>query len=171
MLMSDILFRRLNAEEFAPTYAIVQEAARWLCQRGLPNWLVPPEVYQQRHTRGENYGVFFTETLRAVVTLTRQQPVSWAEYIPKEEDFIWLGTLAVPRQFRGQNWGQITLAQAEAWSAQQGISWIYLDCYYSGGVLPRYYQQAGYQWLARKEFLFEDGSLHDSVLMKKIINS
>jgi GNAT superfamily N-acetyltransferase len=168
--METIRFRRLVPAEFDAAYTIVREAAIWLRERDLPTWLVPDDIYQQRHMRGENYGLFMGDELRAVVTLTRYRPRSWAEYLP-ETEFIWLATLASQRQYKGQNLGRALLAHAEAFVQQQGIQSIYLDCYYSRGLLPHYYDQAGYHWIARQDLIFEDGSVHDSVLMYKAVPS
>jgi GNAT superfamily N-acetyltransferase len=164
--MKTITFHRLVPTEFEAAYMIVREAAMWLRERDLPTWLVPQDIYRQRHLRGENYGLFLSNELRAVVTLTTYRPGSWAEYLP-ETEFMWLATLASLRQYKGQNIGRVLLAQAEAFVQQQGIQSIYLDCYYSRGLLPHYYEQAGYLWIARQDLIFEDESAHDSVLMYK----
>ena len=166
--MQAITFRQLTGAEFEAAYTIVREAATWLHERDLPAWLVPPNVYRQRHMCGENYGLLIGAQLCAVVTLTRYRPESWAEYLP-ETEFIWLATLASQRKSKGQNLGRALLAHAEAFVRQQGIHSIYLDCYYSRGRLPHYYEQAGYRWIARQDLIFEDGSMHDSVLMCKTL--
>jgi ribosomal protein S18 acetylase RimI-like enzyme len=168
--MQTIMFRKLVPAEFEAAYMIVREVALWLQQRDLPTWLVPHDIYQRRHLHGENYGLFVDNELRAVVTLATYRPGSWAEYLP-ETEFIWLATLASRRQYIGQNLGRLLLAHAEAFLQQQGIPSIYLDCYYSRGLLPHYYEQAGYHWIARQDLIFEDGSAHDSVLMYKIVAS
>lgn len=164
--MQTMTLRGLVAADFEAAYMIVREAAMWLRERDLPTWLVPQDIYRQRHLRGENYGLFMGNDLRAVVTLTTYRPGSWAQYLP-ETEFIWLATLASLRQCKGQNLGRVLLAQAETFVQQQGIYSIYLDCYYSRGLLPHYYEQAGYHWIARQDLIFEDGSAHDSVLMYK----
>jgi len=166
--MTTLTFRRLAAAELDAAYAIVRDVAQWLQERDLPTWLVPLDIYQQRHQQGENYGLLIDDLLCAVVTLTRYRPTSWAEYLP-DTNFIWLATLASRRQLKGQHVGRLLLVRAERFVQQQGFESIYLDCYYSRGLLPHYYEQVGYQWIARKDLLFADGSLHDSVLMLKIV--
>jgi GNAT superfamily N-acetyltransferase len=166
--MKIITFRRLAAAELETAYAIGREVAVWLRERDLPTWLVPLDIYQQRQERGENYGLLLDNLLCAVVTLTRYRPTSWAEYLPNTS-FIWLATLASKRQFKGHDLGRLLLAEAERFVQQQGEQSIYLDCYYSRGLLPHYYAQVGYQWIARKDLVFDDGSVHDSVLMSKMV--
>jgi GNAT superfamily N-acetyltransferase len=160
-------FRLLTRAESAAAYNIVKQAVNRLLIRHLPAWLVPYQTYAQRQANGENYGVFLDQQLGAVVTLSASyHPQDWAEYVP-ETDVIWLGTLCVADQFRGQGLGRDTLMQAEAFLRAQGRQAVWLDCYYGNGFLPAYYQAFGYTWIARKALIFEDGSLHDSVLMSK----
>ncbi|HJZ49180.1 MAG TPA: GNAT family N-acetyltransferase [Roseiflexaceae bacterium] len=166
--MKTITFRRLAPTELEAAYAIVREVARWLQHSDLPAWLVPLDIYEQRQHQGENYGLLVDDLLCAVVTLTCYRPTSWAEYLP-DTNFIWLATLASKRQFKGHHLGRLLLAQAERFVQQQGIQSIYLDCYYSRGLLPHYYEQLGYNWIVRKDLLFDDGSVHDSVLMSKMV--
>jgi hypothetical protein len=90
--MSTLCFRKLASAEFEAGYAIVCEATKWLWMQNLPAWLAPRDVYQQRHTLGENYGLLIDDELRAVVTLTAYYPRDWDEYLPPT-GFIWLATL------------------------------------------------------------------------------
>ena len=168
MTKQGLAFRRLAANEFELAYAIVSEAAAWLHGRHLPAWLVPPAIYHHRHMRGENYGLLIDNEVCAVVSLTTYRPEAWRDYMP-ETGFVWLASLAVQRRLKGQSLGHSLLAQAEAFEQHQGIRSIYLDCYYSNGRLPDYYTRAGYRWLARRALVFEDGSIHDSVLMRKML--
>jgi GNAT superfamily N-acetyltransferase len=161
-----LVFRRLLPEEFQDAYAIVCQASDWLGSKGYQHWLVPVQAYCQRHAAGENYGLWMKDVLVAVVSLGQHGPRAWQEYLPSTE-FIWLGTLVTAIEFKGRNLGMVTLNQAEALLRQQGVNEIYLDCYYDTGFLPRYYESAGYKWVARKGLIFADGSVHDSVLMCK----
>ena len=164
---NSLAFRVLTHEESATAYNIVKQSVERLLINQLPAWLMPYNVYEQRQIQGENYGLFLEEQLGAVVTLSASyHPQDWSEYLP-ETDFIWLGTLCVADQFRGQGIGRHTLTQAEVFLQEQRSCAVWLDCYYGNGFLPRYYQANGYKWVVRKELIFEDGSLHDSVLMSK----
>jgi hypothetical protein len=91
--MQTTTFQRLVLTECEAAYMIVREAAMWLRERDLPTWLVPEDIYRQRHMRGENYSLFMGNELGAVVTLTMYRPESWAEHLP-ETEFMWLATLA-----------------------------------------------------------------------------
>ncbi len=58
--MTRYSFRRLKADEFESAYAILAEVTAWLLSKGVRQWLqtFPREMYAERHTRGENYGLF-----------------------------------------------------------------------------------------------------------------
>lgn len=164
---SPVTFRTLRYEELEAAYHIVKQSVERLLANQLPAWLVPYDTYEQQQVKGENCGLFLEQRLGAVVTLsTAYRPQDWAEYLP-ETDFVWLGTLCVADEFRGQGTGQLALTQAEAFLQRQRKLVIWLDCYYGNGFLPAYYQANGYTWTKRKELVFADGSLHDSVLMTK----
>jgi GNAT superfamily N-acetyltransferase len=165
-MASQFVFRKLFPDEFRDAYAIVRQASDWLKSKGYQHWLVPAQEYRQRHATGENYGLLVSDLLVAVVSLGRRRPRAWQEYLPSTES-VWLGTLSTAIEFKGRNLGLVTLNQAEAFLRRQGVNEIYLDCYYDTGFLPRYYELAGYEWIARKGLIFADGSVHDSVLMYK----
>jgi GNAT superfamily N-acetyltransferase len=166
-----IEFRRLTHAELATAYMIVTQAVKRLLMKQLPAWLVPYNLYTQRHGNGENYGVFLEQQLGAVVTLSPSYcPQAWAAYVP-ETEFVWLGTLCVADQFQGRGLGRETLMHAESLLHTQRRGEIWLDCYYGNGFLPAYYHAQGYRWIVRKTLIFEDGSRHDSVLMSKTLSS
>jgi GNAT superfamily N-acetyltransferase len=164
--MPNTEFRQLSLDDFNEAYALVKGAFEWLQVMHLPHWLVPYESYYQRQANSENYGLFVDTVLRAVVTLTDSYPDVWRQSI-KHQDFIWLASLASVRAVSKIQYGKILVQFAEQYSASQGKSAIYLDCYYSNGKLPLYYEQCGYKLLERKIIVFKDGSKHDSVLMVK----
>jgi GNAT superfamily N-acetyltransferase len=163
-------FKQLSADDFNEAYALVKKAFEWLTSKRLPHWLVPHQNYYRRQAKGENYGLFSDNVLRAVVTLTDDYPTIWSQSI-RHQDFIWLATLASARDVANVQYGKILVRFAEQYVASQGISAIYLDCYYSNGKLPLYYEQCGYQLLERRMIVFDDESKHDSVLMVKELNS
>jgi GNAT superfamily N-acetyltransferase len=159
-------FRRLLSEEFAAAYAIITQATLRLSRQGYRYWLMPEDVYRKRQAAGENYGLLMGGEIAVVVSLARYRPDFWQEHLPKTP-FIWLASLASAEKFKGQNLGRVTLDKVDEFVTQINLPEIYLDCYFDNGFLPKYYEAAGYQPLARKELIFPDGSRHDSVLMRK----
>jgi GNAT superfamily N-acetyltransferase len=168
--MRNMEFKQLSPDDFNKAYALVNDASEWLKLKHLPNWLVPSEIYYQRHADGQNYGLFVDNVLRAVVTLSNDYPHIWRQSI-KHQGFIWLATLASAREVSKVEYGKILVQFAEQYAASQGKSAVYLDCYYSNGKLPLYYEQCGYKLLERKMVVFDDESKNDSVLMVKELNS
>ncbi len=167
--MNSIKFRVLTQSDLVVAYNIVIQSVTRLIRKQLPAWLVPYALYENRHVCRENYGLFLNQQLVVVVTLSASyHPPDWTEYLP-ETDSIWLSSLCVADRYQGQGLGLYTLMQAEAFLRDQRQQAVWLDCYYRNGFLPNYYQAHGYTWVARKEFIFKDGSLHDSVLMFKTL--
>lgn len=163
-------FRRLSATEFDAAYDILTEVAEWLLKKGVRQWAapLPREVYEQRHTQGENYGLFVDRELAAVVSLLSERPEYWRNEMP-ESNFKWLSTLASARKFSGHKLGELVISEAEHFLAQEGLANIYLDCVYNDGTLPRFYSSLGYKEIARKDLAFAWGT-YDSVLMRKRLN-
>lgn len=165
--MTSVLFRRLEPEELDAAYAIIVEVTEWLLDKGVRQWLapLPLDVYRQRHERGQNYGLLIDDELAAVVSLLTDRPIYWDEYLP-ETAFAWLSTLASSRRYKGYGLGPVTLTEAEASLARDGIGAVYLDCLYGAGHLPQFYESVGYEQVARKVITFLHGD-YDSVLMCK----
>ncbi len=165
--MTRYSFRRLKADEFESAYAILAEVTAWLLSKGVRQWLqtFPREMYAERHTRGENYGLFVHGELAAVVSLLDERPDYWDAELP-EGGIRWLATLAAARKFSGQKLGELAMSEAEHFLAQEGVDDVYLDCVYGNGRLPQFYASLGYKDVARKELVFPWGTF-DSVLMRK----
>jgi hypothetical protein len=160
------VFRRLQVSELERAYAIVCEADAWLSRNRLPHWCVPYDVYHKRQMSGENYGWFVNCELAVVVTLRACKPLGWDDHIP-EREVMWLSTLNTAQRFRGRRLGDVMLEHVERHLSEQNVDVLYLDCYY--GFLSDYYAARGFEWIARLAAVFEDGSLHDNVLMRKRI--
>lgn len=160
--------RQLTPAELNAAYQIAMDAAAWLEERQLPAWRVPYAIYAHRQHAGENHGLFVEGRLRAVVTLATAIPDAWAELVIHRR-VTWLATLASIREPGGQHDGQALVGYAEQHARARSSDAIYLDCYYGDGRLPRYYERLGYVWLERKQLVFDDGSCHDSVLMRNVL--
>lgn len=142
--MSTIRFQQLALADFDAAYALVIASVMWLHNQRLPSWLMPKDVYYQRHADGDNYGLFDNDTLCAVVTLTTYHPNDWKQVI-SHQHFTWLATLASLRTQSRNQYGLRLMQFAEHHTLSEHKSAIYLDCYYGNGRLPQYYQQLGYE--------------------------
>ncbi len=161
-------FRRLHEDDFDSAYAILVEVTEWLLSKGVRQWMQPisRELYAQRQTDGENYGLFINDTLAAVVSLLNLRPDYWADELPDGDSFMWMATLASSRKFKGQKLGELILSEAEQFLVLEGVPALYLDCIYGQGALPEFYTSLGYRQVARKNITFPHGTF-DSVLMRK----
>jgi GNAT superfamily N-acetyltransferase len=165
--MSFFQFRVLLPDEIDAGMAIITDVTDWLLSKGVRQWMqpLPREIYAHRHQRGENYGLFVDGELAAVVSLIDERPAYWEEWLPNTP-FRWLATLASSRRYKGQGLGAVAIGKAEQFLTQHAIREIYLDCVYSDGTLPEFYESLGYEQIARKDQTFSTGTF-DSVLMKK----
>jgi ribosomal protein S18 acetylase RimI-like enzyme len=167
MSRSTPIIRQLAAHEFDEAYHIVVDAAAWLEEQHLPCWLIPVELYQQHQIAGKNYGLFDAGKLCGVVTISTEIPVHWGPSIT-HLSCVWVSTVARIRTVP-KSYGQQLMAFVELYAQQIQRVALYLDCYYGNGKLPQYYRQLGYEWVERKSFIFDDGSVHDSVLFRKLL--
>jgi len=144
--MNEITLRQLQIEDFEAAYQILIDVTDWLLTNGIQQWQkpLPREVYLRRHAAGQNYGFFVDDRLAAVVSLIpNYRVVEWADDLPPS-DYVWLGTLATAPHFIGQGLGRGMLQKVEETLSQQGVTEIWLDCAVGDGILPRFYQSAGY---------------------------
>ena len=143
-------FRKLGAEDLGAAHAIVVAATDWLNARGIVQWTrpIPLEDYAQRQVAGHNFGLFDGDRLVAVMTLAPSVPERWRDrdYL---QPFLWLSTLAVAADARGQ--GRRAIEHAEAYGRSEGLAAIYLDCVDRDDALPSIYRAAGYTLLEAKE--------------------
>ncbi len=128
---------------------------------------MPLEVYQKRQECGQNFGFFVDGELALVMSLRPELPDYW-HMQPPETSLIWLSTFAGADKFRGRGLGQAALKAAANYVAAQHIPTIYLDCFYDKGALPRFYEAAGYERIARKDEVFV-GITFDIILMRKYL--
>jgi len=167
MTIHRAIIRQLAAHEFEDAYRIVVDAAAWLQEQRLPWWLISAELYQEHQIAGRNYGIFDAGNLCGVVTISTEIPVHWGSSIT-HPSCVWVSTVARIRTV-SKPYGQQLMAFVEQYARHIQRMALYLDCYYGTGKLPQYYQQLGYEWVERKSFSFADGSVHDSVLFRKLL--
>src|SRR5579862_9713856 len=125
--MPTYAFRRLNEDDFESAYAILVEVTEWLLNKGVRQWMqpIPEEMYAQRQTDGENYGLFIDDKLASVVSLIDLRPDYWADYLPDDHSYKWMATLASSRKFKGQKLGELILSEAEQFLIVEGVPALY----------------------------------------------
>lgn len=170
--MSDPVFRQLSADEFDSGYEIYLTAFDWLKAKGIRQWLVPlaRPIYETRHQRGENYGLFVDGHLAVTLSLSCGTPREWADVVSKPRTW-WLQTLATAQNFRGRKLGELTVRIAEAHLVEQQVKDLYLDCVDAAGFLPAFYARLGFVKLEQRNITYPSGNMFPMVLMKKVLRS
>ena len=93
-------------------------------------------------------------------------PDVWKEYQPKD-NFAWITSLFTYRNYKGNNFGYLTLKEIENYLISQNIKLAILDCYINRDeFLVNYYKQIGYVEVIRKEVVYPVHTFK-AALMKK----
>ncbi|MHB8631975.1 MAG: GNAT family N-acetyltransferase [Candidatus Limnocylindria bacterium] len=125
---------------------LLDDAARWLTERGIALW----SPGQWRHAsileaieRGETFIAF--DGARAVGTLSLQwrDPIFWPD---AAEDAGYVHRVAVAREAHGRAVGRQLLAFAERTARRSGTRFLRLDCACESAALRAYYAAAGFTW-------------------------
>ncbi len=149
--MTGIEIRRAVAEDAPAIVALREEAARWLLGRGIEQWepgeVVEPDVLGWLAS-GRMYVAERPAGIAGMVRLAWDDAATWGEQAP---DAGYVQALAVARSVAGQGVGRRLLRHVEAVVARSGRSRVRLDCVASNAGLTKYYRQAGYREVGRRE--------------------
>jgi ribosomal protein S18 acetylase RimI-like enzyme len=132
------------------------ELAAWMVARGVDQWQpgeMPLSWLELCIASGWVYSVRSEELLVAAVTITWQDPFIWGD---TEELAGYIHMLMVDRAYAGNGIGRSLLGWAESHIGASGRSLARLDCATSNQRLCAYYEQAGYQWVDRRNFRLAD---------------
>jgi GNAT superfamily N-acetyltransferase len=133
--------RRAGPREISDVLAVLDEAARWLGQRGVRQW--PPhferEWVEPAVLAGETWLAADGENVLATVTLNRTDRL-WAD---RPAPATYVHRLAVRRVAAGL--GTAILDWAAARSAAEDHRFLRLDCVASNRRLRAYYEAVGFQ--------------------------
>jgi ribosomal protein S18 acetylase RimI-like enzyme len=159
-----LTFRRLNDEDIDAAVAILDAASEWLLARGIRQWMTayPRDLYQRLQDRGENFGLFESGRLVAIVTLTTAPPEWEAEL--KGHDIRWISKLAVAPDSHGRGFGRRMAEEALEQLRREGAQRAWLDC--RNGPLVAFYESLGFERIVNKVVEFSTGPL-DVVLMTR----
>jgi ribosomal protein S18 acetylase RimI-like enzyme len=141
-------FTRIEESEFDQMYKIILDATGWLHDKGFRQWdrPIPEGIMRRRVAAKAVYGLWSEENLVCVVSLLSHYPAGWEPI--KEEAYHFISTLALDPEYRHKGLGKTCLEMGIAQLSQAGEKHIYLDCVDDQDVLPRYYEQAGFDRVA-----------------------
>jgi ribosomal protein S18 acetylase RimI-like enzyme len=125
---------------------LYEEAARWLTDRSIPQWLpggLPAERVQDLLERGE---VISLHTARRMVACCILLETDNGDRSGRVHDLI------VARSHAGQGLGRRLLQRAERRVAERGGTEVRLECVTTNTRLRRYYERAGYRYIGETDF-------------------
>jgi ribosomal protein S18 acetylase RimI-like enzyme len=125
---------------------ILDEAARWLTDRGIDQWRpgsFAPEPIARRIAAGEVFLLYLTDEPVATLTLQPSDTIIWGEM---PDDALYLHRLAIRRRVGGQGVGRRLLDWAADRAADAGKRYLRLDCMAENTALCAYYERAGFHY-------------------------
>jgi 8-oxo-dGTP diphosphatase len=139
--------RPLGDGEVDAFVALLEDAARWIHDRGIEQWRpgsmrAQREVFAAAQRRGELFVTEEAGVLTGGFSLTASPDPIWSDR--PEPSALYLGKLVVARDHTGAGLGERILAGAERIARERGVGWLRLDCVASNELLARYYQRQGY---------------------------
>jgi len=158
------VFRKLADGDVDAAVAILDAASVWLLARGIRQWTTayPRDLYQQAQDRRENFGLFDSQRVIAIVTLTTAPPEWTTELAGK--DVRWISKLAVAPDCHGRGIGREMGMHAIEQLRRDGADRAWLDC--RNGPLVAFYESLGFERVTNKVVEFSTGPL-DLMLMTR----
>lgn len=138
--MAGVEILRATAQDMEILYGILNEAARWIHQRGIDQWQYPFNRERIEKALAEHEVYLARQDGEPVGTLTLQWADTpfWGDW-PDDAGYVHL--LASLRKGVGRR----LLAWAETETVRRGRTLLRLDCVATNPKLVQYYEQAGYE--------------------------
>ena len=136
-------------EELAVVIEILDQAARWMLERGIWQWETPypPEVWQRMAREIENREVYLARlpgTGEPVGTLRFEW--TGTPLWPEEADAGYIHTMALKPAYMGRQFVKRMLEWAIARIRSRGKRYARLDCMTANRRLRAYYESAGFRY-------------------------
>jgi ribosomal protein S18 acetylase RimI-like enzyme len=140
--IGDLTIRKAEDADKSMVIHIKQEAARWLENRGIPQWagiLMAPgeDMVHKRFPEGEFYLAYKGEEPVGTVTILWEDPVSWGEK-GKDGKAGYIHGIAILRQYAGKGVGKALLDWAMGKIREKGKV-VRLDCMAENPRINKYY--------------------------------
>jgi GNAT superfamily N-acetyltransferase len=134
--------RRARPDDIEVVLAVLADAAAWLRRQGIEQWpdRFPVEWVMPAIERGETWLADADRETIGTLVVQWDDPIFWAGY-PADAEY--LHRLAVRRPGSGR--GGELLRWAERYAADNGNTFLRLDCVASNARLRAYYELAGYE--------------------------
>lgn len=168
--MELISFRALKEDEYDKAYSILLDAYDWLRKKGIKQWKepMPERMYKKWHGRGENFGLFVSNKLAAVLSLPVGAPHSWSDFV-SDDTSPWLYALATTKDFRNRGLGRLSVKKALMHLKEAGTVALYTTCVVGNEYLPSFYKELFFKEIVRETRDCGDFGALEYVLMSYVI--
>src|SRR6266511_3455615 len=150
-------------DEAAAVLQLRDELAAWMVQRRIDLWQpgeMPLAWVEQSIAHGWVHTMWKQDHLVGSVTVAWEDPLIWGE---SETPAGYIHMLMVDRAYAGNGVGRSILGWAEGQISVSGRRLARLDCATSNQRLCRYYEQAGYAPVGRRQFRLQDSQIFPAV--------
>lgn len=146
--------RPAGSEDVDIVVEILSEAARWVIEKGFPQWPdpFPPGVVEEALARGELFVALAAGEIVGTLTLQWEDPRFWGRQPPVA---CYVHRLAVRRDRAGRGIGERLLEWADRETASRGRAYLRLDCVAANRGMSAYYEALGFR--QRGERVHDDG--------------
>ncbi|GIW26481.1 MAG: GNAT family N-acetyltransferase [Meiothermus sp.] len=167
--MTALQIRPASLDQVELACDILQEAARWLMDRGQPLWHLEeltPEHFRPVARQGELFLAYLGS--RAVGTMTYQlaDPLFWPE-IPLGTS-AFLHKLAIRREVAGQGVAAAMVGWAVERARRSGLAYLRLDTDFNRPKLRSFYEQLGFVCVGDKHLTRLGYPLHVALYELKL---
>ncbi|NHP14596.1 GNAT family N-acetyltransferase [Rhodococcus sp. IC4_135] len=141
--------------------ALRHSAEDWLAERGIIQWH-PREITLEQIRAQISRGEFFVARDRAQSRIVGALRLIWSDpavWPDSDEPAGYVHGLVIDRAFSGTSMGERLLGWALRPSAEEGAQYLRLDCVETNVRLRRYYRDAGFVEVGRRDFgdVFDNG--------------
>ena len=139
--------RLLATHEIDAFVALLEDAARWMHDRGIEQWrpgamIAQRAVFAAAQADGDVFVLEESDRLVGGAMLRAFPDPIWSDR--PEAAALYLSKLVVARDRAGAGLGERILSHIERIGVERGATWLRLDCIASNELLARYYQRQGY---------------------------
>lgn len=162
-------FKNLKDCDVEYAYSILCWRIKDLLSKGIKQYehpYPPKDIFLKRQKSNYNFALYDDSKLAIIVSLIpNYKPGGWSNEI-KKENFIWVTSLFSSKEYKGKNLGYLMLDEIDSFAKTKRYKSLLLDCYLGDGFLVKYYNQRGYNEIARKEVEYPNRRFQ-AVLMGK----
>ena len=144
---SEVHIRQAAVADAPTVLSVLEEAARWLRDRGIPLWFdseLRPEDIMRHTANGQYFLAEVADTAAGTFRFDLTDPEFWPEVPEGESAFI--HRLAVRRRFAGGRVSAPMLGWAARHARELGRDYLRLDCEADRPRLRAFYENLGFQY-------------------------